>query len=143
LSPVELKALLMNNAETDIINDPLTGALASITRIGGGEVRVDRSLSAPVAAWDSDVPSGSLSFGFVDVADDEVTITRTVRIRNYGNTQRTYTVTPTFRFADDDVANGAVSVSAPSSVTVMPGLGRDTLFNVTLTIDGASCAATS
>jgi minor extracellular serine protease Vpr len=136
LSPVELKALLMNNAETDIINDPLTGALASITRIGGGEVRVDRSLSAPVAAWDSDVPSGSLSFGFVDVADDEVTITRTVRIRNYGNTQRTYTVTPTFRFADD-VANGAVSVSAPASVQVRAGRGRDTTFNVTMTIDGS------
>ena len=136
LSPVELKALLMNNAETEIINDPLTGALASITRIGGGEVRVDRSLSAPVAAWDSAVPSGSLSFGFVDVADEVVTITKTVRIRNYANTQRTYTVTPTFRFADD-VANGAVSVSAPSSVLVRPGLGRDTLFTITLTINGA------
>jgi hypothetical protein len=59
-----------------------------------------------------------------------------VRIRNYDNSQRTYSVTPTFRFADD-VANGAVSVSAPSSVLVRPGLGRDTLFTVTMTIDGA------
>jgi minor extracellular serine protease Vpr len=136
LSPVELKALLMNNGETNIVNDALTGALASITRIGGGEVRVDRALVAPVAAWDNDVPSGSLSFGFVDVADDMVTLTKTVRIRNYANTQRTYTVTPTFRFADD-VANGAVSVSAPSSVLVRPGLGRDTTFTVTMTINGA------
>jgi minor extracellular serine protease Vpr len=134
LKPVELKALLMNNGETNIVNDPLTGALASITRIGGGEVRVDRALAAPVAAWDNDVPSGSLSFGFVDVAD-VVTLTKTVRIRNYDNTQRTYTVTPTFRFADD--ANGAVSVSAPAHVVVRPGLGRDTLFTVTMTIDGA------
>jgi minor extracellular serine protease Vpr len=136
LRPLEVKALLMNNGETNIINDALTGALTSITRIGGGEVRVDRALAAPVAAWDNDVPSGSLSFGFVDVADDEVTLTKTVRIRNYANTQRTYTVTPTFRFADD-VTNGAVSVSAPSSVRVRPGLGRDTLFTVTMTIDGA------
>jgi minor extracellular serine protease Vpr len=136
LSPLEVKALLMNNGETYIINDALTGALAPITRIGGGEVRVDRALSAPVAAWDNDVPSGSLSFGFVDVADDVVTLTKTVRIRNYANTQRTYTVTPTFRF-DDDVTNGAVSVSAPSSVLVRPGLGRDTLFTVTMSIDGA------
>jgi minor extracellular serine protease Vpr len=128
LSPIEVKALLMNNGETNIINDALTGALAPITRIGGGEVRVDRALAAPVAAWDNDVPSGSLSFGFVDVADDVVTLTKTVRIRNYDNTQRTYSVTPTFRFADD-VTNGAVSVSAPSSVLVRPGLGRDTLFN--------------
>jgi hypothetical protein len=65
-----------------------------------------------------------------------VTITKTVRIRNYANTQRTYTVTPTFRF-EDDALNGAVSVSAPSSVLVRPGIGRDTLFTVTMTIDGA------
>jgi minor extracellular serine protease Vpr len=56
LKPLEVKALLMNNGETNIINDPLTGALAPITRIGGGEVRVDRALSAPVAAWDNDLP---------------------------------------------------------------------------------------
>jgi minor extracellular serine protease Vpr len=136
LRPIEVKALLMNNGETNIVNDALTGALASITRIGGGEVRVDRALSAPVAAWDNDVPSGSLSFGFVDVADDEVTLTKTVRIRNYANTQRTYSVTPTFRF-EDDALNGAVSVSAPSSVLVRPGIGRDTLFTVTMTINGA------
>jgi minor extracellular serine protease Vpr len=136
LRPIEVKALLMNNGETNIINDPLTGALAPITRIGGGEVRVDRALAAPVAAWDNDAPSGALSFGFVDVADDVVTLTKTVRIRNLDNARRTYTVTPTFRFADD-AANGAVTVSAPGTVVVRPGLGRDTLFNVTLTIDGA------
>jgi minor extracellular serine protease Vpr len=142
LSPVEVKALLMNNGETEIVNDALTGALASITRIGGGEVRVDRALSAPVAAWDNDVPSGSLSFGFVDVADDTVTLTKTVRIRNYTNTKRTYTVTPTFRFADD-VANGAVSVSAPAKVVLKPGKGTDTLFTVTMTIDGAKLRGNS
>jgi hypothetical protein len=126
----------MNNAEIDIVNDPLTGALAPITRVGGGEVRVRRALVAPIAAWDNEVPSGALSFGFVDVADDVVTLTKTVRVRNYSNTRRTYSVTPMFRFADD-VANGAVSVGTPASVTVMPGSGRDTLFTVTLTIDGA------
>lgn len=136
LKPLEVKALLMNNGETNIINDALLGTLAPITRIGGGEVRVDRALAAPVAAWDKDVPAGALSFGFVDVADNTVTLTKTVVVRNYSNKQRTYTITPTFRFADD-VANGAVSVSAPAKVVVKPGLGRDTTFQVTLTIDGA------
>ncbi len=135
LSPVEVKALLMNNGETNIKTDPFTG-LAPITRIGGGEVRVDDSLSAPVAAWDADVPTGALGFGFVDVADDTVTLKKTVRIRNYDNKKHTYSVSPTFRF-DNDVTNGAVSVSAPSSVEVKPGRGRDTTFEVTLTIDGA------
>jgi minor extracellular serine protease Vpr len=136
LSPIELKALLMNNGETQIINDPLTGALAPISRIGGGEVRVDRALAAPIAAWDRDVPSGALSFGFVDLADDVVTIVKTVQIHNLANRQRTYTITPTFRF-DDDVLNGAVTVTAPASVVVRPGRGRFTYFDVTLTIDGA------
>lgn len=135
LSPVEVKALLMNNGETDIVNDALTGALAPITRIGGGEVRVDMAASAPAAAWDKDVPSASLSFGFVDVADT-VTITKTVTIRNYANKARTYTVTPTFRFADDQT-NGAVTVDTPTKVTVQPGKGRDTTFTVTLTVDGS------
>ncbi len=135
LTPVEVKALLMNNAETDIKTDPFTG-LAPITRIGGGEIRVDDALSAPAAAWDNDVPTGALGFGFVDVAEDTVTLKKTVRIRNYDNKAKTYSVTPTFRF-DDDVTNGAVSVSAPSSIEVKPGRGRDTLFEVTLTIEGA------
>jgi subtilisin family serine protease len=135
LSPVEVKALLMNNAETNIISDPLTGALTPITRIGGGEVRVNRAIDAPAAAWDNEVPSGSLSFGFVDV-DGTATFKKTVRIRNYANTARTYNVTPTFRFAND-ATNGAVSVSAPATVDVKPGRGNDTLFEVSMTIDGS------
>ena len=136
LRPVEVKARLMNNAETHIVNDALTGALAPITRIGGGEVRVDWAVDAPAAAWDDARPQGALSFGFVDVADGSVTIKRTVRVRNYSNQRITYQVTPSFRFADD-VANGAVKIEAPSNVTVGPGRGTDTLFDVTITIDGA------
>lgn len=136
LTPLEVKALLMNNAETNIINDALLGTLAPISRIGGGEVRVDRAISAPVVAWDKDVPTGALGFGFVDVADGVVSITKTVEIRNLDNKQRTYTITPTFRFADD-AANGAVTVSAPAKVVVKPGKGKSTFFDVTLTINGA------
>lgn len=136
LSPLEVKALLMNNAETNIIEDALTGSLAPITRIGGGEVRVDRALSAPVVAFDQDVPTGALGFGFVDVADGTVTLTKTVVLRNLDNKKHTYSVSPSFRFADDQ-ANGAVTVSAPAQVVVMPGKGKETKFKVSLTINGA------
>ncbi|MDH4101783.1 MAG: S8 family serine peptidase [Thermoleophilia bacterium] len=135
LKPIEVKALLMNNAETNIISNPLTGALAEITRIGGGEVRVNQAFDAPVAAWDDGAPTGALGFGFVDV-DGTVTLKKTVRIRNYENKARTYTITPTFRFAGDE-SNGAVSVSAPAKVDVKPGLGRDATFDITMTIDGS------
>jgi subtilisin family serine protease len=136
LTPVEVKARLMNNGYTNVVNDALTGALAPISRIGGGEVRVDQAVKAPAAAWDNAVPQGALSFGFVDVADDTVTITRTVRVRNYSNKRISYTVTPSFRFANDE-ANGAVSVSAPPTVSVGPGRGSDTLFDVSITINGS------
>jgi subtilisin family serine protease len=132
LAPIETKALLMNNAETNIINNVLLGDLAPITRIGGGEVRVDRALNAPVAAWDLLGLSGSLSFGFVDVSKDTVTLYRTVRVHNYGFFKKTYTITPTFRFADD-AASGAVTVSAPSKVVVNRG---DAYFTVKMTIKG-------
>lgn len=139
LTPQEVKSVLMNNAYTGVINDAVTGALAPITRIGGGEVRVDQAIAAPTAAWVTDVESGTLSFGFVDVSDT-VTMTRTVAIRNLDNVRRTYSVTPTFRFADDE-ANGAVTVSAPSTVLVKPGKGKETTFEVTMTIDGSKLRA--
>lgn len=129
LDPLRLKALLMNNADPDIDIDPFSG-LAEITRIGAGEVRVDAAATAPVAVYDEDGYSGSLSFGFHD-ASTTFSITRTVTIANLDNTARTYDITPTFRGPD----TGAVTVSAPSSVTVQRGVGRTASFDVTLTID--------
>lgn len=134
LSPLWVKGLLMNNGETAIETDPFTG-LAPISRIGGGEVRVDRALNAPVVAYDEDGFSGALSFGFVEV-DDTVTLTRTVTVRNLDNRKRTYTITPTFRYAEDQQL-GAITVDVPSTVTVKPGLGRETTFDVSITIDGS------
>ena len=134
LAPLWVKSLLMNNGETNIDTDPFTG-LAPVSRIGGGEVRVDRAVDAPVVAFEKEGFSGALSFGFVDV-DDVVTLEKTVTIRNLENSKRTYTVTPTFRFADDE-ASGAITVDAPASVKVKPGLGKETTFDVSITIDGS------
>jgi minor extracellular serine protease Vpr len=133
LRPGETKALLMNNAETDIDIDPFLG-LAEITRIGGGEVRPDRAIAAPTAAWDNGAPQAALSFGMHEVSQT-VTLTKTVRIRNFSNEPHTYAITPTFRFAGD--ATGAVTPSAPATVVVKPGLGQDATFDISLTIDPA------
>jgi subtilisin family serine protease len=133
LSPLEVKALLMNNADIQVLNEA-GGALAPISRIGGGEVRVQRAVAAPAAAWNEEYPTGALSFGFLDVADSDVSITKKVRLRNYSEEAITYQVTPNFRF-NDDVDNGAVRITAPDTVQVEAG--QDTVFEVTLTIDGA------
>ncbi len=133
LSPAEVRAKLMNTAETEIETDPISG-LAPITRIGGGEVRVDRALAAPAAAWDEATLQGGLSFGFADVDKATSTIHKKVRVRNFSDKDVTYGISPTFRY-QDDADNGAVSVSAsPKRVRVKAG--SDATFNVKMTIDG-------
>lgn len=132
LSPLEAKAVLMNNGETNIDTDPFTG-LAPVARIGGGEVRVDRAITAPAAAWDDNGAAGALSFGFVDVARNTVVLNKTVRVRNYSAETLRYDIVPTFRY-QDDIDNGAVEVSAPPSITVPAG--QDRTFNVRMTIHG-------
>src|SRR5213594_3476098 len=119
--PSEIKSVLMNTAETNIGINPaaLPGVLAPITRIGGGEVRVDRALMSTTAALDSVDMTGSLSFGYQAMASSAQFV-KTVTVHNYGSTARTYSITPSFRYSDD-AASGAVKISAPSSVKVAAG----------------------
>lgn len=132
-SPLEVKSVLMNTGETDIQINPATrpGRLAEITRIGGGEVRVDRAVDSQTAAWEVNGTSAGLSFGYHAV-DRDRTLTKQVEVRNYSNSTRTYTITPSFRYAEDQ-ASGAVRISAPSKVVVGPN--RSARIPVTLTID--------
>ncbi len=131
--PAIVKAVLMNTGETDIDTDPFTG-LAPVSRIGGGEVRVDRALNAGAVAWDAATLQGGLSFGFVDV-DGTSEMTRTVNVLGLGDeTRAPWTITPGFRFADD-ADSGAISVDVPASVDVLPGVVSS--FDITITIDGA------
>jgi hypothetical protein len=133
----EIKALLMNTAETEIYNGaPGLGiGLAPISRIGGGEVRVDRAAGAEAAAWvDAATGEVGLAFGQVDVTDVSA-LTKTVTVANYASTDRTFSITPSFRF-DADAALGAATPSAPGSISVPAG-GTAT-FDLTLTIDGAA-----
>ena len=134
-SPFEIKSLLMNNAETDIqINPALQpGVLAPITRIGAGEVRVNRAYNSTTAAWDADDLTGSLSFGYV-AASDDTALEKTVIVRNYSNKKRIYSITCQFRYAND-AAIGAVSVQAPAFVSV-PANGS-AQFDVRLKIGAA------
>jgi subtilisin family serine protease len=131
--PLEIKAVLINTGDTDIDIDPFSG-LAEITRLGGGELRVDRAMATAAAAWDANAPSAALSFGFVDATKNNVTFTKTVTVRNYSSQEIVYSISSQFRYADD-LANGAVKLSAPSTVNV-PANGSAN-FNVTLRVDGA------
>jgi len=138
-APAEIKALLMNSAETNIFTNPATlpGVLAPITRIGAGEVRVDRALASTVAAWDTKDLTGSLSFGYYSATESR-TFTRSVTVRNYGSTSRTLSISPGFRYADD-AASGAVTVKAPGSVSVRAN--SSATFKVQLRVDASKLPA--
>jgi hypothetical protein len=138
-TPAELKSLLMNTAETNILTNPaaLPGVPAPITRIGAGEVRVNRALGSTIAAWDTADETGSLSFGYYSATGSR-TLTRSVTVRNYGSSPRTLSITPEFRYADD-AAGGAVSISAPGSVNVRAN--SSATFKVQLRVDASKLPA--
>ena len=132
LAPHEVKARLINTGETAIDTDPFTG-LAPITRIGGGEVRADRAVTASTAVWEKDSRSGALSFGYIDVAKKKVKLKKDVEITNYSEEDREYVITPSFRYTDD-ADSGAIEVKVPGSVKVEGG--KSEKVKVELTIYG-------
>ena len=119
-TPLEIKAVLMNTAETTVFTNPALqpGRVAPITRIGGGELRVQRALKSPIAVWDKAGQSGSLSFGFVDGSKD-LTLTRWLTIKNYTGKTLRYAIAPKFRYGDDRL-NGAVRITTKTDITLKP-----------------------
>ena len=134
LSPPEVKARLVNTGDTNIDTDPFVG-LAPITRIGGGEVRVDDAVNTKLAAWDDDSLLPTLSFGHMDVAREKVKVKKKVRVQNYGTTDMTLTITPTFRYAAD-AASGAVEAKVKGGNPLKVNAGKSKTFYVELTIHG-------
>jgi subtilisin family serine protease len=119
-SPLEIKSVLMNTGETEqFINPGLRpGVLAEITRIGGGEVRVNEAFEATTAAWSTEDQSAGLSFGYQAVEDFTV-LRKDITIRNYSNRLRIYDLEAGFRYADD-AASGAVKLTVLPKVIVLP-----------------------
>jgi len=119
-SPEKIKAMLMNSAETTVYTNPalLPGELAPITRIGAGELRVDRAIALTSIAWNRATKSAALSFGAHEV-ESRTVIERTLRVENLSNTERLFTITPSFRYANDE-ASGAVKIEVRSRLRISP-----------------------
>jgi hypothetical protein len=117
-SPMQIKAMLMNRAETSIDTHPVLypGQKAPITRIGAGELRVDRSLGATAVAWDADALSASLSFGAVEAAQ-LVVLERTLTVQDFSGSGRHFRLDHDYRYTDDEAAR-AVRLLMPRSVYV-------------------------
>lgn len=124
-SALQIKAMLMNGAETAVYTNPATqpGELAPITRIGAGELRVQRAVALSSAAWDPLAKSAALSFGAVE-AYRQLIIDKVLKVENFSASARTFTIVPSFRYAAD-AATQAVTLQVPGSVTVAPGGSAD------------------
>ena len=135
-TPPEIKARLMNAANNTVYTNPATqpGVLAPISRIGAGELRVDKAAAITTSVWDAANPySAGLSFGTLR-ATGITTLSKKVAVRNQGAVARFYTIGRTFRHAND-AAGGAVTLSAPASITVPAN--STSSFTLTLRIDAA------
>lgn len=131
-SPLEIKALLMNTGERNILTNPATepGGLAPITRIGGGEVRVDRALASDTATWDLAARIPSLSFGFQPLSTSK-SFTKRIYVRNYSNKAQVYTITPSFRYSND-ATSGAIQLYAPERLTVQANSAANFTFRISV-----------
>ena len=117
----------MNTAETNIRTNRsrCPACLAPITRIGGGEVRVNRAVRSTTAAWDEDGRGGSLSFGYSADRRRRPSVSRkTVVVRNYGN-RRSHLLDHPDLPLPDDAASGAVTFDAPVDITVDGGKRKE------------------
>jgi subtilisin family serine protease len=144
-APWAIKALLMNNAEPNILINPVSqpGVLAPITRVGAGEVRVDRALEAKAFAVVVEPPiedgapldiQASLSFGYVpSLLPGPIVLTKTIEVVNLAPEPRTFTVSRSFRYVEDQ-ASGAVEISLSAPTLDVPSLGQGEV-TVTLTLD--------
>ena len=137
-SPFEIKARLMNTAETAISTAPnlLPGQIAPVSRIGAGEVRVDKAMAANTFALSLENESAAVSFGYA--ALDEVrTFNRKVLVFNRSASSRTYNVTTSFRDPSNP-ANAAATLRVPSTLRVSRGgVG---VLEVRLTVDPSNPA---
>ena len=130
--PLILKSMLVNNGETGTVRD-FTGVTTEITRIGGGEVRVDRAATTPAVAYSLEDVNPTLSLGFNDVSRRRWVFRRTIKVRNLSKHGLVYRPEASFRFANDE-NSGAVSISVPSHLFVPPKGWQ--LFTVRWEVDG-------
>lgn len=136
LQPHEVKARLMGAADNNITTNParLPGVLAPVTRIGAGELRVVGAIDNSAVMWDAANPGAtSLSFGYQPTSGARVLRKRVV-VRNYAPVAKTYTISPSFRYASD-AASGGVTISAPPSVSVPAN--SSTAFTLQMNINPA------
>ncbi|MEM7077232.1 MAG: S8 family serine peptidase [Pseudomonadota bacterium] len=120
-SPLKIKSQLVNAGERDIISDT-TGALAEVSRIGGGEVRVDRARKNGFWVYSPNDDQPVLGLGHVDV-NAKTRLKRRVTLVNDSKHFRFIKIAPSFRGEEVSVKNRrfrSVAKSGPIKISVSP-----------------------
>lgn len=133
--PSRLVSMLVGSAEPDIriVTADGTARPAPVTRVGGGEVRVDRAATLALTARGA-TGSAGVSFGAVDVTST-TTLTRTVTVQNLTPDTATYAVTMAPSDPQDG-ASAAVSTGVAPEITLAPFATVE--LEVRVTVDAAA-----
>ncbi len=135
LGPLDIKALLMETSEPIVYENVATepGVLAPLSRVGAGELRVNRAAAASTTVWDATDPlSVSLSFGTFRL-NANASYRKKVVIRNYSNVARTYSIANSYRDAPNLTG---VTITVPPTIFVPPNSSAS--FNATLSVNAAA-----
>ncbi len=103
-SPAQIKAVLMNQANRNMVNNTLSTPVPA-TVMGSGRVEAFQSARATSVAW-----PGSLSYAFAPTPANWTAI-RSFQVKNFDNNPATYTVTGEDRYSDFDPAMTTVRFS--------------------------------
>ncbi|HET8795132.1 MAG TPA: S8 family serine peptidase [Arthrobacter sp.] len=123
----QVKSMVMNTAVHDILSG--NGVPFAPNRVGSGRVDALAAVNTDVYAYATEDPSlVSLAFGIIEAGTAPVSITKSVTVRNTGDTGQSYAVNYV-----PAVETPGVVYSTPGSVTVRPG-GVETV-DVTMTIE--------
>jgi minor extracellular serine protease Vpr len=137
-SPERIKAMLMNSAAPAYTNRGLSDDRAPVSRVGAGELRVDRALRLTSLATHLAQKSAALSFGALEVDRKFMTAPLILRVENLVDAAKRFDVAATFRDAADR-DSGAVKVIVRPQLSVA---GRDAAqLEVSLLIDPAKLPA--
>jgi minor extracellular serine protease Vpr len=132
-NPMQIKALLMNSAFTQVDTHSAQnpGERAPISRVGAGELRVNKAAKLGSLAWEPLSSAAALSFGMVDVPQP-LTLRKTLRVENFSDSARIYRIASRFR-STEDADLGAVTLTTPTQLRVEANSSAE--LAVTLRID--------
>ncbi|PKH53962.1 hypothetical protein CXF83_01790 [Shewanella sp. Choline-02u-19] len=127
LSMVEIKALLMNTADNNVMD--LANKQAELVLIGNGVENIEAAIDSAAVAWERNTYQPNLSFGFEEGMGVQRFV-KEVQLKNLSDATVTYEVTMT---SSGKMGDMALVWDLPTSVSVPAG--QTVVFPVVLAID--------